>query len=327
RPWSTASSGASGPSRTLRHACWPPAGFPARSPPLRIPSSPSTSFSLSTASASSIHATEGPISAEEVPRLRRIAIVGKGGTGKTSVADALLFAAGAVTRLGRVDDGSSAFDTEAEEQKRKSTITAALHHLTWRKHEVNLIDTPGYSAFLHDTRNCLVAATGAVLVLGPTGGEVKVETEKVWGWCRERGLPVVGFITRLDRERASIANAIEDLKLLGVNPAVLQVPIGAEAEFHGVVDILRQRAFVYQGDSGAMKEEAVPSALADEVAAARERLVEVIAEANDELLERYLDGTELSADELAAGLREGTRAGKFLPILCGAGARGIGLHP
>ncbi len=267
------------------------------------------------------------MSAEEVARLRNVAIVGQGGTGKTSVADALLFAAGAVTRMGRVDDGSSAFDAEAEEQRRKSTIAAALHHVAWRKHEVNLIDTPGYSAFLHDTRNCLVAATGAVLVLGPTGGEVKVETEKVWGWCRELGIPVIGFVSRLDRERASVANALDDLKLLGVTPAVLQIPIGTEAEFRGVVDVLRQRAFLYQGDSGTMKEEAVPAALADEVAAARERLVEVIAEANDELLERYLDGTELSADELAAGLREGTRAGKFLPVLCGAGAKGIGLHP
>ena len=95
------------------------------------------------------------MSAEEVARLRNVAIVGQGGTGKTSVADALLFAAGAATRIGRVDDGSSAFDTEAEEQRRKSTITAALHHVGWKKHEVNLIDTPGYSAFLHDTRNCL----------------------------------------------------------------------------------------------------------------------------------------------------------------------------
>jgi elongation factor G len=274
-----------------------------------------------------MHATEDAMSAEEVARLRNVAIVGQGGTGKTSVADALLFAAGAATRLGRVDDGSSAFDTEAEEQRRKSTITAALHHVAWRKHEVNLIDTPGYSAFLHDTRNCLTAATGAVLVLGPTGGEVKVETEKVWSWCRERSIPVIGFVTRLDRERARVANALEDLKLLGVNPAVLQIPIGAEAEFHGVVDVLTQRAFVYQGDSGTMKEEAVPAALADDLAAARERLVEAIAEANDELLERYLDGAELSVAELSAGLREGTRAGKFLPILCGSGAKGIGLHP
>src|SRR5262249_44744336 len=111
------------------------------------------------------------------------------------------------------------------------------------------------------------------------------------------------------------------------NPAVLQIPIGAEAEFHGVVDVLTQRAFVYQGDSGAMKEEAVPAALADELAAARERLVEVIAGANDALPARALDGGELSVAELGGGRRGGTRAGKFLPILCGAGAKGIGLHP
>jgi elongation factor G len=265
--------------------------------------------------------------AEEVAKLRNVAVVGQGGTGKTSVADALLFAAGAATRIGRVDDASSAFDAEPEEQRRKSTITAALHHVTWKKHEINLIDTPGYSAFLHDTHNCLGAATGVVLVLGSTGGEVKVESEKVWSWCQELGLPAIGFVTRLDRERARLEHALEDLKLLGVKPAVLQVPIGVEAEFRGVVDVLSGRAFVYQGDSGTMKEEPVPAELADEVAAAREQLVEVIAEANDELLEKYLDGTELSAAELADGLREGTRTGKFLPVLCGVGTKGIGLHP
>src|SRR4029453_11406846 len=209
------------------------------------------------------------MSAEEVARLRNVAIVGQGGTGKTSVADALLFAAGAATRIGRVDDGSSAFDIEAEEQRRKSTITASLHHVTWKKHEVNVIDTPGYSAFLHDTRNCLAAATGVVLVLGPTGGEVKVETEKGWAWCLERGLPAVGF------------------------------PTG--------------KAFGYQGASGTMKEEAAPADLADEVVAARERLVETIAEANDELLEKYLEGVELSADELSAAPRGGKGGGKVLP--------------
>ena len=105
--------------------------------------------------------------AEEVAKIRNVAIVGQGGTGKTTVADALLFAAGVTNRLGRVDDGSSLFDTEPEEARRKSTITGALHHASWRKHDLNVIDTPGYSAFLHDTRNCLRAATGAVLVLGP----------------------------------------------------------------------------------------------------------------------------------------------------------------
>lgn len=263
---------------------------------------------------------------DEVARLRNVAIVGQGGTGKTTVADALLFAAGVSTRIGRVDDGSSAFDIEAEEQRRKSTITATLHHVPWKKHEVTLMDTPGYTAFLHDTRNCLTAATGAVFVLGPTGGEVKVESEKLWAWCQERGLPAIGFVTRLDRERASVDHALEDLKLLGAKPAVLHVPIGAEGELRGFVDVLSGKAFVFQGDAGTAKEEAIPADLADEVTAAREMLVETIAEANDELLEKYLEGTELSADELADGLREGTRAGKFLPILCGAAGRGIGVH-
>src|SRR5437016_10437043 len=174
------------------------------------------------------------MSSEDVARLRNVAIVGQGGTGKTTVADALLFAAGATTRFGRVADDTSAFDTEPEEIRRKSTITASLHHAPWRKHELNLIDTPGYSAFLHDTRNCLRAATGAVLVLGPTGGEVKIETEKVWAWCEELGLPRIAFVTRLDRERATIEHALEDLKADGARPAVLQVPTGAEAELKGV---------------------------------------------------------------------------------------------
>jgi elongation factor G len=267
------------------------------------------------------------MASDEVAKLRNVAVVGQGGAGKTTVADALLFAAGASTRLGRVDDGTSAFDTEPEEQRRKSSITGALHHASWRKHDLNLIDTPGYSAFLHDTRNCLRAATGAVLVLGSTGGEIKIETEKVWAWCDELGLPRIGFVTRMDRERASIDHALDDLKALGAKPAVLQVPIGAEGEFRGVVDVLAGKAFVYQGESGTFQEGAVPADLTDAVAAARERLVETIAEANDELLEKYLEGTELTVDELRAGLREGARGGKLLPILCGAAGKAIGLHP
>src|SRR5262245_51893533 len=150
--------------------------------------------------------------AEEVAKLRNVAMIGQGGAGKTTVADALLFAAGASTRLGRVDDGSSAFDTEPEEVRRKTSITASLHHVPWRKHELSIIDTPGYSPFVHDTRNCLRAATGAVLVLGPTGGEIKIETEKVWAWCDEVGLPRIGFVTRVDRERAECETAVEALE-------------------------------------------------------------------------------------------------------------------
>src|SRR5216117_3093686 len=265
---------------------------------------------------------EDGMSVEDVLRLRNGAIVGQGGAGKTTTADALLFAAGGTSRLGRVDDGSSAFDVEPEEVRRKSSITAGLHHAAWRKHELNLIDTPGYSAFLHDTRNCLRAATGAVLVLGPTGGEAKVEAEKVWAWCEELGLPRIAFVTRLDRERATIEHALEDLKAVGARPAVLQVPIGAEAEFRGVVDVLSGKSFLYQGESGTFQEGAPPAAAADAAGKARERLVETIAEANDALLEKYLEGTELRK-----GLREAARAGKILPVLCGAAGRAIGLHP
>ena len=267
------------------------------------------------------------MSAEDVARLRNVAIVGQGGAGKTTVADALLFAAGATSRLGRVDDGSSAFDVEPEEVRRKSSITATLHHAGWRKHELNLIDTPGYSAFLHDTRNCLRAATGAVLVLGPTGGETKVEAEKVWAWCEELALPRIAFVTRMDRERATVEHALEDVKAIGATPAVLQVPIGAEAEFRGVVDVLSGKAFLYQGESGTFQEGAPPADVAEAASKARDRLVETIAEANDALLEKYLEGTELGAEELREGLREAARAGKILPVLCGAPGKAIGVHP
>ena len=186
---------------------------------------------------------------EDTAQLRNVAVVGQGSAGKTTVADALLVAAGVAKTLGRVDDGSSAFDTEPEEHRRRTTITAALHHVGWKKHEVNLIDTPGYSPFLHDTRNCLTAATGALFVLGPTGGEAKVELEKLWTWCGERGLARIGFVTRLDRERASVDNVLADLKGLGVKAAVLQLPIGAEGAFRGVVDVLSGKAFVWDGGS------------------------------------------------------------------------------
>jgi elongation factor G len=259
--------------------------------------------------------------------IRNLVVVGQGGVGKTSVADALLFAAGATTRVGRVDDGTSVFDTEPEEQRRKSSVSASLHHCTWRRHPITVIDTPGYAAFLHEARNCLPAATGVLFVLGATGGEVKVEAEKLWRWCDERSLPRLGIVTRLDRERASVDLALGDLQGLGAKPAVMQLPIGGEADFGGVVDLLSGRAYVYQGDSGTMREQDPPADLAAAVAAAREQLVEAVAESDDALLEKYLEGNEIGADELRAALEAGTRAGKLLPILCASGTRAIGLHP
>lgn len=263
---------------------------------------------------------------DDSSRIRNVCVIGQGGAGKTSLADALVFAAGAANRIGRVDDDTSLFDTEPEEHRRKSSITASLHHVAWKKTEITLIDTPGYSPFLHDTRNCLQAASGAVLVMGPMGGEVKVETEKLWGWCQEQGLPLVAFVTRMDKERATLDHGVDDLKAIGAKPAVLQVPIGEAGAFTGVVDVLTNKAYVYQGDTGTMKEAPVPADLADEVALAREALVEAIAEGNDALLEKYLEGVELSPEELRAGLHDAARGGRIVPVLCGVGPKGIGTH-
>jgi elongation factor G len=261
---------------------------------------------------------------EQVEKLRSVVVVGQGSVGKTTVADALLFAAGASTRRGSVDDQTSAFDVEPEEHRRKSTVVAGFHHCTWQKHTINVIDTPGYSAFLHDTRNCLYAATGAVFVLGSGGNEIKVEAEKLWRWAADLGLPRIAFAARLDRERASLDHAIADATALGAKPAVLQLPIGSEAGLKGVVDLLGGKAFTYGADGRAAAGEP-PADMADDIAAARERLVETLAEANDALLEKYLEGEELSSAELTAALREGTLRGTFLPVLCGAAGRGIGV--
>jgi elongation factor G len=261
---------------------------------------------------------------EQVEKLRSVVVVGQGGVGKTTVADALLFAAGATTRRGSVDDQTSAFDVEPEEHRRKSTVVAGFHHCTWQKHTINVIDTPGYTAFLHDTRNCVYAATGVVFVLGSGGSEIKVEAEKLWKWAGDLGLPRIAFAARLDRERASLDHALADAEALGAKPAVLQLPIGQEEGLRGVVDLLSGKAFTY-GDDGKASAGEPPADMKDDIAAARERLVETLAEANDALLEKYLEGEELSAAELTGALREGTLRGTFLPILCGAAGRGIGV--
>ena len=262
--------------------------------------------------------------ADDPARIRSLILIGHGGVGKTSLAEALLLAAGATKTLGRAADGTSSFDTEPEEQKRGSSIFSAFHHVEWKKSHVNLIDAPGAAAFVHDASNCLRAATTAVLVVSPNG-ETKGEDEKVLTWASELGVPRIAFVTRMDRERASFEQAVSDLTGVLEQKAIpVQLPIGAEAGFKGVVDLLSGKAWLGQGESGQMREAEVPADLADEVRAARERLVEAVAESNDELLEHYLEGGELTQDELLSGLRAAIIGGDLLPVLCGAGANAIG---
>ena len=259
-----------------------------------------------------------------VDSLRNIALIAHGGAGKTSVAEAMLYNAGVTNRLGRVEEGNTAMDFEPEEIKRTSSISSGFHQLSWKKHTVTLIDTPGDQNFFSDTKSCLQAADGAVVVIDAVDG-VKVQTEQAWEFAKEFDQPVVIFINKLDRERADFARTFQDAKgIFEPKPIILQLPIGAEADFKGVVDLINSKAFVYDAD-GKSKAGDIPSELQDSVESEKEELIENIAEADDELVERYLEGETLSEDELKAALRNGTLSRTFVPVVCGSAAKNIGI--
>ncbi len=264
---------------------------------------------------------------EEIGRLRNIAIAGQGGAGKTQLAEAMLFTAGATTRLGRPDDGSAAMDFEPEETKHQISISSSFHHLNWKRTEVIIADTPGYGAFLPDAVNTLRVVDGVVLVVSP-GGDLKVESEKVWQAVTELGLPRVAFVSRLDRERTSFDSAIKDLnKVLGAKPIALTIPIGEELNFRGVIDVLAMKALTYADTSGTAKEEELSGDLKAAAEAARTALSETIAETDDALLEKYLEKGALGDDELMPALHAAVLAGIVTPVLCGSGAKNIGVGP
>jgi elongation factor G len=265
--------------------------------------------------------------ATEVTQIRNIGIVGQGGAGKTSLADAILFAAGATTRRGSVDDGSSAFDFEPEEVRRKLSLGTSCHHAAWKKHQVTVVDMPGYINFLNDGLNAMRACTAAVFVLEPAAGSVKVEAERVWSRAEQLALPCIGFVTKMDREHADFDAALKDIAdVLQGKPVPVQLPIGSAESFRGVVDLIAMRALIAQPD-GSTKEEPIPGDVADAARAARERLMEAAAETDDALVEKYLESGELSGDELTQALRAAVRDARFVPVLCGSGPKMIGIAP
>ncbi|MBI5575029.1 MAG: elongation factor G [Deltaproteobacteria bacterium] len=270
---------------------------------------------------------------EEVPgeldihQLRNIGIIAHGGAGKTSLAEALLFNAKATDRMGRVDDGSSNFDYDPEEIRRKITISTSFHHYSWNKVEVTVADTPGYINFEADTRACLRVLDGAVLLVNAVSG-VEVQTEKMWKFASELDVPVIAFVSRMDRERADFDKALEEISgILKVNAVPVQLPIGKEAGFKGVVDLFRMKALAYRGDSGEFEVADIPGDMKDAAAKAREKLVEASTESDDALLEKYLEGTDLTEEEIRKGFAEGVRTRKFLPVLCGSAIRNIAIQP
>ncbi len=263
----------------------------------------------------------------DIQQLRNVGIIAHGGAGKTTLAEALLFNAKATERMGRVDDGSSNFDYDPEEIRRKITISTSFHHYAWNRVEVTVADTPGYINFEADTRACLRMLDGAVLVVNAVSG-VEVQTETMWNFARASDVPVLAFVSKMDRERADFDKAVAEIaEILKIAAVPVQLPIGREAAFRGVVDLFRMKALLYKGETGEFEPADVPKDLEAAAAKAREKLIEAAAESDDALLEKYLEGTELSEDEIRAGFTAGVRGMKFIPVVCGSALRNIAIQP
>ena len=261
---------------------------------------------------------------DTIQRLRNIALVAHGGAGKTSLAEAMLFDAGAIKRMGNVTDGNTTMDFEPEEIKRTSSVSSGFFRFDWRAHTISLIDTPGDQNFISDAKSCLQAADAAVIVVDAVDG-VKVQTEMTCEYAKQFEQPCLIFINKLDRERADFMRTFDDVRSnLEPKPIILQLPIGGEDDFKGVVDLIQAKAWIYD-DSGKAKAGEIPADMQDQVDSEREALIENIAEADDELVERYLEGETLSEQELLQALRKGTLDRTFAPVVCGSATRKIGI--
>jgi len=243
------------------------------------------------------------------------------GAGKTSLAEAMLFTAGAISRLGKVDDGSSTSDYDPDEIKRKISINLSLLPCPWRDMKINLIDAPGYADFIGEVKAGMRVSEGAVIVICVTSG-VEVGTEQVWGYCEEAKLPRLIFINKMDRENADFFKTVDEIRAkLGSKCLPLQLALGAHANFEGVVDLLTMKAYT----GSAAKETDIPSALQAQVDSYREKLVEAIAEVDDALIEKYLGGEEISLEELTTALHQAVARGSVIPILTGSALQNIGV--
>jgi elongation factor G len=264
----------------------------------------------------------------DAQNLRNVALVGHSGAGKTQLLAALLFDAGAVNRLGRVDEGTTVTDYDEEEIARKHTLSSSLAHVEWNRTKINVIDTPGMANFLSEARAAMRVADAALVVVDAVAG-VEVSTEKVWAVAEEFGLPRLVVLNRLDRERASLDRSLESLRgVFGRTVVPIQLPVGEEKAFRGVVDLVAMKAWTFATDgSGKPSESPVPEDMSDAIQSAREALVEMVAEADDALMEKFFDAGTLTQDELVSGLKRGFAAGRIFPLVCASAAANIGIQP
>ena len=259
--------------------------------------------------------------------IRNVGIFSHGGEGKTSIVEAMLFLAEENTRLGSVNDGTSLMDYEPEEIERKGTISSSFACFEWGKNKINLLDTPGDDNFISDAKLCMRVVDGAIIVVSAVSG-VKVQTEKVWQYANEFSVPVALFVNKIDRERADFGRTVEDLKknFTDKTALVIQIPMGAEENFKGVIDLLAMKAYTFKTDvSGSFTITDVPAEYLDEAKQYREKLVETSVEMDDQVMERYLNGDEIKDEEVERCLREGIWGRKIAPVLCGSAAMNIGI--
>jgi elongation factor G len=259
-------------------------------------------------------------------QLRNVALIAHGGSGKTTLAEAMLFAGKATNRLGKVDEGSSNFDFEPEEISRHISISSAFHHCNWKKQTINLIDTPGDDNFLSDTKLSLQAADSVLVVVDATSG-IKVGTEKVWSFAKELDLPRIIFINKLDRERSDFYAVLDDfVKTFQIKVTPVFLPIGAEDKFSGIVDLIRAKAYAFKKDgSGEFETVEIPADMQEAVTEWREKMLENIVEANDDIMEKYLEGQPLSEQEIEETLFQGMKAGTLIPVACGSALFNMGV--
>ena len=262
----------------------------------------------------------------EAAAIRNVAVVGHGGCGKTQLVSAALLAAGAVNRLGLVDDGSTVTDFDDEEIARKHSLASSLAYGEWQKTKINFIDTPGFANFFSDARAAMRVTEAALVVVDAVHG-VEVQTEKVWAEAASLGLPRIVALSRLDRDRSSLDRTLETLHRDCAREIIpIQLPIGEEKGFTGVVDLVSMTASTFAAD-GKVTASEIPAAMAERAAQARTALIEMVAEADEQLMDAFFANGTLTQEQLTSGLRAATAAGKLFPLVCTSGLRAIGAQP
>src|ERR687888_1848248 len=260
-------------------------------------------------------------------QIRNVALVGHRGTGKTSLHEALLFEAGVTNRLGVVTEGTTVSDADDDEQERQMSISAALASFEWQGRKINLIDTPGEPSFVADAMSALRVCESAVFVVNAVMG-VEVSTQRLWARAAELDLARLVFVNMLDRERADFFRTLASLKeAFGPHVVATEIPIGSEHDVSGVIDLIDMKAYRYEGTGrDNCTEIPIPDHLADRAQEYREKLMDEVAENSDALMERYLEGEEISHEEIVEALKEGTNHGDIFPVVCGVATRNLGTN-